>query len=243
MRIRLIPATIVAGLFVALLSASPAAASEETVGSCALEVLEHHGFEHVEDIVTEGHADGASDSAQKALEDVEEELEDCLEAPSPIIPELNEIIWGGGAFLVLLGLMLWKGFPAVKNIMDERTDRIANDLDEAERAKTDAQGVKAQYDAELADAKAEAARIIEEARQQAGEVRASLEARAEADIAEMRVSAQAEADGARSRAMAELQSEVSDIVVGAAERVVQANLDRDAQAQLIEDYINSVGSR
>ena len=127
--------------------------------------------------------------------------------------------------------------------MDERTERIANDLDEAERAKTDAQGVKAQYEAELADAKTEAARLIEEARQQAGEVRASLEARAETDIAEMRVSAQAEAEGARTRAMAELQSEVSDIVVGAAERVVQANLDRDAQAQLIEDYITSVGSR
>lgn len=242
MRIRSIPAVVAAGLFLVLLSASPAAASGETVGSCAVEVLEEYGLEEVEDIVHDGHEDAASDEAKEALEEFEADLEDCIEAPSPIIPEVNEIIWGGGAFVVLLALMVWKGFPAVKGVMDERTNRIANDLDEAERARTEAQAVKAEYDAELADAKNEAARLIEEARQAAGEVRANLEARAEADIAELRTAAAADIESSRRRAMADLQAEVSDIVVSAAERVVQANLDRDAQVRLIEDYINSVGS-
>lgn len=240
---KLILATLAGALFLTLVSASPAAASEETVGSCMAEVLEHDGVEHVEGVLHDGLEDGASDEAKEELEALEEDFEDCLEAPSPIIPELNEIIWGGGAFAVLLGFMLWKGFPAVKNIMNARSEQIAGDLDEADRAKADAQSVKAQYEAELADAKAESARIIEEARQQAGAVRADLEARAQSDIADMRAQAATDAESARSRAMDDLQAEVSDIVVGAAERVVEANLDRDAQAQLIENYINNVGSR
>lgn len=242
MRTRTILAIVAGALFFSLFSAAPAGASE-TVGSCVAEELEVEGVEHAEEVLVAGLAEGASDEAKEELEAFEERLEGCLEAPSPIIPELNEIIWGGGAFVVLLGVMLWKGFPAVKNIMNARSDKIAGDLDAADKAKSDAQAVKAQYEADLADAKSEAGRIIEEARQQADTVRTDLQSRAEADIADMRTQAAADAEAARSRAMDDLQAEVSDIVVGAAERVVEANLDRDAQTQLIENYINQVGSR
>jgi F-type H+-transporting ATPase subunit b len=239
---KLILATLAGALFLTLAPAATAGASE-TVGACMAEVLEHDGVEHVETVLHDGLVDGATDEAKEELEALEEDFEDCLEAPSPIIPELNEIIWGGGAFAVLLGFMLWKGFPAVKNIMNARSEQIVGDLDEADRAKADAQSVKAQYEAELADAKTESARIIDEARQQAGAVRADLEARAQSDISDMRAQAATDVESARSRAMDDLQAEVSDIVVGAAERVIEANLDRDTQAQLIENYINNVGSR
>ena len=242
MRTKLILAAVAGALLLVVVPASPAGASE-TVGACMAEVLEHEGVEAVDDILHDGLEDGASKEAKEELEAVEEDFEDCLEAPSPIIPELNEIIWGGAAFAVLLAFMVWKGFPAVQKIMNARSEQIQSDLDEADRAKTDAQAVKTQYEAELADAKAESARIIDEARQQAEGVRSELQARADSDIAEMRAQAAADVDTARSRAMDDLQAEVSDIVVGAAERVVEANLDRDAQAQLIENYINQVGSR
>ena len=177
-----------------------------------------------------------------SLEAVGEIFESCMKAPSPILPETTEIIWGGGAFVVLLALMLWKGFPAVQKIMNERSEKIATDLDEADKAKSEAQAVKSQYEAELADAKSAAAAVIEEARQQAEVLRSDLQQRAEAEIAEMKEQAAADIDSARERAMGDLQSEVSEIVVGAAERVVEANLDAEAQARLIENYINQVGS-
>ena len=198
-----------------------------------------HGDSHSGD-----HADG-HDGDHAALHD-EELLKDikkkCKEAPDYIMPELKEVIWGGGAFLVLLGLMMWKGFPAVKRIMNERSEKIASDLDQADQAKADAQAVKTQYEAELADAKSEASRIIDEARQQAESLRSDLQERAESDIAEMRSQAAADLEAARERAMSDLQAEVADIVVGAAERVVEANLDAEAQTRLIENYIDQVGS-
>ena len=57
----------------------------------------------------------------------------------------------------------------------------------------------------------------------------------------MRRRADADVAAARERALADLQNEVNDVVVGAAERVVEQNLDREAQRQLIDNYISSIG--
>jgi F-type H+-transporting ATPase subunit b len=81
------------------------------------------------------------------------EPEDCHEAPNPLIPEVNEIIWGSLAFAVLLVFFFWKGVPAVKNMEQAREDRIRNDLEAAERAKTEAAAEKAQYEGLIADAR------------------------------------------------------------------------------------------
>ena len=55
--------------------------------------------------------------------------------------------------------------------MEGRTERIRKDLDDAEPAKTEATGIREEYSRQLADAKSEAGRIIEEARQAADAVR------------------------------------------------------------------------
>ena len=66
-------------------------------------------------------------------------VDDCQKAPSPLLPAKNEIIWGSLAFLVLF-VAMWKwGVPAVKNMERAREDRIRNDLETAERARTDAE--------------------------------------------------------------------------------------------------------
>lgn len=168
---------------------------------------------------------------------------ECQEAPNPILPETNEILWGGAAFLVLLIPMWLKGVPAVKKGMNDRTERIRADLDRAESAKAEAESVLVGYHAQLADAKTEAARIIEEARQSADALKKDLAARAEADIADLRRRAAADVESAKSQAIADLKAEVATLALGAAEMVVQKSLDRDTQLQLIENYINQVGSR
>lgn len=169
--------------------------------------------------------------------------ERCLEAPNPILPEPVEIIWGSASFLVLL-VAMWKfALPAVQKGMVGRTERIRSDLVAAETAKTEAETVLTDYKAKLADARAESARIIEEARQTADGLKRDLQARAEADIAELRQRAAADVESARSQAIADLRSEVAVLALDAAEMVVQKNLDRPTQIELIENYINQVGSR
>jgi len=135
--------------------------------------------------------------------------DDCQKAPNPLFPGGNEIIWGMAAFLVLL-VAMWKfGVPAVKNMEKAREDRIRNDLEGAEHARTAAEAEKAQYLAQIAGANEEAGRIIEEARQSAETVRRDLIARAEAEALEIRQRAQADISTQQERAMAELRTDVT----------------------------------
>jgi len=168
--------------------------------------------------------------------------DDCHEAPSPIIPAIDELVWGSISFVVLFLLMRKFAYPAIKKGMEARTERIRADLDAAENAKTEATGVLDGYKAQLADAKSEAGRIIEEARQAADALRKDQEARLQTELAETRARATADIEAAKVQAVADLRGEVAQLAVGAASAVVNKNLDAAAQTQLIEDYINQVGS-
>jgi len=164
------------------------------------------------------------------------------ESSNPIIPELFEVIWGSLAFFLLL-IVMWKlALPPIRLALEARTERIQAHLHDAATAKTEAEELRASYDARLAEANAEAARIIEEARAQAEEVRQERLAAIEPEIAERRAQAEADIEAARERAMAEVRADITSIAVGAAEQVVMASIDEAAHAQLIEDYIERVGN-
>ena len=232
-RTRLLAAPLLA-LLALLAFAGPASASGESVGSCIAEKLEElieesHG--DLDEVLHELHVDTSiGDHFEKK----------CIEAPSPILPETNEIVWGGSAFLILFVLMVKKGFPAVRGAMDARAEKIRSDLDAAEQARVDAQSVQSDYEARLADAKTEASRLIVEGRADADQVRTGLITQAEADAAGIRERAASESAAATAQAISDLRAEVAGIALGAAERVVHASLDAEVQGRLIDAYIDEV---
>ena len=165
-----------------------------------------------------------------------------VQSRNPILPSVPELVWGILAFAIVV-LLMWKyAFPSVKKGMDARTERIRESLSSAEQAKDDAESVLAEYQRQLADARNEANRIIEEARQTADALRRDLTARAEADAAEIRTRASADIEAAKSRAMEELRTQLTDLTIGLTERVVKRNIDRESNAQLIDDYISTIGN-
>jgi F-type H+-transporting ATPase subunit b len=258
--LRLLSAALLGSAAVLFVTAGPASASGETIGACVLEqfeiteiavaLAEGNELEAALRAVVDEHPEylreaeeivEANDGDVEAIEEeAEDRYEDCLDAPNPLLPETNEIIWGAVGFTVVFLFLAKFGLPAAKKAMADRTAKIQGDLDDAEAAKTEAEEIKAEYAAKVADAKAESARIIEEARQAADQLKSDQQARLNEELAQARASAQADIDAAKGQAMAELRGEVSDIAIGAAEAVVGANLDRAAQTQLIEDYINRV---
>jgi F-type H+-transporting ATPase subunit b len=169
-------------------------------------------------------------------------VERCQKAPNPILPATNELVLGSLVFLILLGVM-WKfAFPMVAKAMEDRTQKIRDNLDEAERTKAEAQRILEEYQRQLADAKNESARIIDEARQTAEQMRRDLMVRAEAEVGELRDRSRVEIEAAQQRAIADLRTQVSELAIGAAEVVVQKNLDRDTNRALVERYIEQVGT-
>lgn len=169
-------------------------------------------------------------------------IDDCQKAPSPIKPANNELIWGAVSFVVLLFLM-WKfAYPGLKKGMQDRSDRIRKSVEDADNAKAQAETELAQYRAQLADAKNESARIVEEARQQADALKREREATLQTELASMRERAAADIESSKAQAVADLRAEVARLAIGAAEVVVQHNLDASTQTQLVENYISQVGA-
>ena len=170
-------------------------------------------------------------------------IDDCQKAPNPLLPETNEIIWGALGFLVVFFFIAKFGLPQMRQAMNNRTEKIRGDIQAAEDQRAEADSVLAEYRAQLNDAKSEAGRIIEEARLAADQIKRDQEARLQSELAELRTRAIADIDDAKGRAMNDLRGEVAQLAIGAAQTVVQRNLDPATQTQLVEDYINQVAAQ
>ncbi|MGH9183929.1 MAG: F0F1 ATP synthase subunit B [Acidimicrobiales bacterium] len=167
-------------------------------------------------------------------------IDECQEAPNPIVPEANELIWGTISFVVLLVLLYRYAWPGLSQALNRRSERIRASLEEAERDRAKAHSVLEEYRRQLAEAKGEGARIIDEARQTADRVKRDLLARADAEADEARQRNASQIAAERDRVITELQSQVAGLAVELAEKVVEANLDREANVRLIERYIDRV---
>jgi F-type H+-transporting ATPase subunit b len=161
---------------------------------------------------------------------------------NPILPAGNEILWGTFSFVVLF-VILWKfAFPAVNKQMQARTEKIRNNIDEAQQVRNEAEQILADYQRQLADARGEANRIIEEARQAAEQLRHDMVRRADEEVAELRQRNAADLQTAQERAIGQLQSQVRNLALELAEKVIGANLDKDRNLALVDQYIAELNS-
>lgn len=164
-------------------------------------------------------------------------------ANSFLLPhDINEVIWGSIAFLIVAGLLYWKGGPAIKGMWNGRIERIANELETAEAARREAEGKLAAVESDIADADSERDRILAEARETADTVKAQIVERAGTDASDLRARGVADVEAQKAQASSDLQAEIGVLAIGAAEAVVTNSLDAGTQNELIENYINRVGA-
>jgi F-type H+-transporting ATPase subunit b len=159
------------------------------------------------------------------------------QSKNPILPSTPEIVWGLVSFAVLFFVM-WKfAYPAVNKLMQDRTERIRSNIDEAQKVRDEAEQILSDYQRQLADARNESNRIIEEARQAAEQLRHDMVRRADEEVAELRRRNAEDLQIAQERAISQLQSQVRNLAIELAEKVVGQNLDRDRNLQLVDQYI------
>jgi F-type H+-transporting ATPase subunit b len=160
-------------------------------------------------------------------------------ASNPIIPEVKEIFWAFVFFALLFFLMRYVLVPPLQRMLAEREEKIRGDLDAADRTKDQLGVVRADYEAALAGARAEANEHIERARAEADEHRVQLQAVADAEIAELRQQAQAEIAAERQRALTSVRTDVVELAVGAASAVVGRQIDRAAATAVVEQALRA----
>jgi len=130
---------------------------------------------------------------------------------NPIAPELKEVVWGFGAFVVLALAMRLFLFRKVRDGMSSRYDSIEGDLEQAEALTASARGDVAEYDAQVAAVRAEAQTRVEAARATLEAERAEKLAATNARIADKRAAAAADVDAAKQAARGQVESAVADV--------------------------------
>lgn len=154
--------------------------------------------------------------------------------------DINEVIWGTIAFAVLAVLFVWKGVPLIKEALVHKASSVEADLAAAETAKAEAAEKAAALASQVGDADADGRAVVAEAHQTAERLEVELKSKADADAVALKARGEADVEALKRQAEADLTAEVSALSLGAAEAVVDANLDSDTQRSLIEAYISDV---
>jgi F-type H+-transporting ATPase subunit b len=159
-----------------------------------------------------------------------------------LYPAPGELIVGLIAFAILF-YFTWKWvLPRFKQVLEERRQQIQGEMERAEATRRDAEKLQEGYRTQLAGARDEANKIIEEARATAEQLRRDLQDKGEEEAQATVGRAQDEIRAERDRAFQELRAQIGSIAVELAERVVGQVLDEKAQKRLIDEFIDEVAS-
>ncbi len=158
--------------------------------------------------------------------------------PFRIMPGVS--IWTLVIFLLLMVALAKTVWPMILKAVEEREKRIAAQIAAAEKANQDAQHVLADYQRQLAGAKAEAQELLAAGRAAGDKLREEIMARARAEHEELIARARREIAAEREKAVADLRREAVELSLAAAGKVIEKNLDTEADRRMVQEYLNSL---
>jgi F-type H+-transporting ATPase subunit b len=157
-----------------------------------------------------------------------------------ITPNVGLMIWTFLVFGISLYILIKTVFPRIREVLDERAATIDESIDSAERTRTEAEGVLAEYRERLKEARAQSEEIVQRARQTADSHEHEARDRAQEILAEAAKRAEREIDAATKRALDDIRREVADLTILATEKVVRKTLDDSDQRRLVEEALSEM---
>ena len=157
------------------------------------------------------------------------------ETPSLLIPQLYDIVWSAVCFAIILFFFVWKFLPAIKKTLDARAEAIEGGIKKAEIAQAEAAAALEEYKAKLAEGRAEAAKIREQARLDAVKIGNEVREQATVDAARITSNAQATIEAERQSALVSLRAEVGSLAIDLASGVIGQSLSDDKKASALVD--------
>ena len=168
-------------------------------------------------------------------------LADSTASTNPLLPSWPEFIIGTILFALVFGFLAKLGLPRIQQVLAERTDQIEGGLARAETAQKEANDVLAQYQQQLADARHEAARLREEAREQGAQIIADMREQAQAEARRITEAAEAQIAAERQQAVASLRTEVGTLATELASRIVGESLtDTARQSRMVDRFLDDI---
>lgn len=173
-----------------------------------------------------------------AAEDASHETLPGQTEPSILLPAAYDVVWSLVVFIIVF-LLFWKYvLPKFQEVLTEREDRIKGGIERAEIAQKEAKAALEKNNAELADARAEAAEIREAARARGKEIEAESRARAEEESRRIIEAGEKQLLASREQVVSELRNEMGQNSINLAERLLGTELsDTTHRSNTIDDFL------
>jgi F-type H+-transporting ATPase subunit b len=148
-----------------------------------------------------------------------------------------------GAFLLLFFLLARYVIPPINKAMTARQEAIRTEFAELDQAKQAAKDAEAEFQAQIADARKEAARLREQAREDGAQIIAEMREQAQTEANRIVEHAQAQIAAERQQALTTLRAEVGTLATSLAGRIVGESLaDDDRSSRVVDRFLEDLES-
>ena len=154
---------------------------------------------------------------------------------------IGDFILIAGSFLLLVFLIKKFAWDNIVGILDQRAQKISDDIDSAEIARKNAEALEQKREEALAGSRAEATTIVETAKETAEKNKAGILADAAEEVSRLKQKANQEIAQSKADALKAIKSDVADLSINLASKILGQSLDKEAQSQLIDNYIDKLG--
>lgn len=150
------------------------------------------------------------------------------------------IAWTIITFLIVLVVLRAVAWKPLLTALTAREERIRTSLQHADEARQEAQGLLEENKRQLAMAEEQAQRFIKEGREMGDRLKTEIMEKANASSRQMIEQAKDEIRREKETALSQLRSEVADLAIGAAEKILDAKLDTPKQRQFVDSIIKDL---
>ncbi|HEY4486008.1 MAG TPA: F0F1 ATP synthase subunit B [Nitrospiria bacterium] len=150
------------------------------------------------------------------------------------------VFWSVISFGILLFLLKRFALPGILEMLEAREKKIKDSLDQADRARQEAQQILAQYEAKLKSAHQEAQAVLESARRQAQQLLEENQKRMEQETQRLLTEARSEIDRDRQQALRDVQRAAVDLTLQAAEKLLGRTLTDADHRRMVEEAVQEV---
>ncbi len=141
-------------------------------------------------------------------------------------------------FIILLGILSFFAYKPLMRMLDERSERIRESLEAAERAREDAASSQAAIQEQITEARRDGQRIMDQAREAAERFRTEEMDKARQEAESFVERARSDIQRERDTALEVVRASFGDLAITAAERVIRRSLDRQAHEDLISQVLD-----
>lgn len=153
---------------------------------------------------------------------------------------MSQGFWAVLSFAILLFLLKKYVLPGINDVLDARTNQIRDDLDNAKKARSEADAALADLRKQLADARETAGKLVEDARQESARNKDQAVADLEVELSKKKASALDEIEQAKRKSMAEIQTAAVEIAMRAAEKLIEKSVEAKDAEKMVEESIQAI---